>query len=56
MFRFGRGEGNIFQDGIQCVGNEANLLQCIYDGIEVHNCSHYEDAGVSCGNSLYLSS
>ena len=53
MFRFGGGVGNIFQDGIQCVGNEANLLQCIYDGIAVHNCSHYEDAGVSCGNSPY---
>ena len=50
MPQFGGGEGNIFQDGIQCVGNEANLLHCILNGIEVHSCSHYEDAGVSCGN------
>lgn len=39
-------------DGIQCIGNESSILQCIPDGIEKHDdCPPYENAGVSCGNS-----
>ena len=44
---FGGGEVDIILDDIQCVGNEANLLQCTH-GNEVNNC---KAAGVSCGNS-----
>ena len=52
MFRFGGGEGAILLDDIQCFGNEASLLQCIHDGIRQHDCTHDDDAGVSCGNFL----
>ena len=51
VFEFGVRERDRFFDGIQCVGNEANLLRCNIDGFEETNCSHYEAAGVSCGNS-----
>ena len=54
VYKFGGGEGAIFLDNIQCFGKETSLLQCAHNGIVVHNCGHYEDAGVSCGNfSLY---
>ena len=50
IFEFGVREQDKFLDGIKCVGNESNLLQCILDGFEEHNCSNYKAAGVSCGN------
>ena len=55
VFEFGVRERDKFLDGIRCVGNEAMLLQCILDAIQGHNCSYYEAAGVSCGNSLFYS-
>ena len=53
-FVFGGGTGPIFLDNIDCLGNETNLLLCDHNGIEVHDCSHYEDVGVSCGMSQYI--
>ena len=50
MFEFGGGGDRILLDDIQCDGNEANLLQCIHNGIDIHDCVQYEHAGVSCGN------
>ena len=53
VFQFGGGKRrSIFLHDIVCNGNEMNLLQCTHDGIEDHNCDHFEDAGVSCGKSL----
>ena len=43
---FGQGKGNIYLDNVQCNGDESNLLACSYS--EIHNCGHYEDAGVEC--------
>ena len=51
VYAFGGGEGAIFH--FQCYGRETSLLQCAHNGIVVHNCYHYEDAGVSCGNIFY---
>ena len=39
----------IFLDNVNCLGNETNLLLCDHNGIEVHNCVHFEDVGVRCG-------
>ena len=50
VFEFGVREHDRFLDGIQCIGNESNILQCILGGFEEHNCFHHEAAGVSCGN------
>ena len=48
---FGRGSGPILLDDVQCGGTEQRLIQCQRENdnaIGVHNCEHYEDAGVTC--------
>ena len=46
---FGHGSGPIFLDHLNCIGLEANLLQCqATRPTGLHACSHNEDAGVRC--------
>ena len=40
--------GSILLDEVNCTGEEHGLLECAHDGIGVHDCSHYQDAGVRC--------
>ena len=47
---FGVGTGDIVLDDVQCTGSEMTLLECT--ATTSHNCGHYEDAGVTCGNLL----
>ena len=53
---FGRGEGKIWMDSIQCTGDESSLTECDHQGWGSHNCGHDEDAGVICtpGDSNYI--
>ena len=44
--------GGILLDEVNCTGEENQLLECGHNGIGVHDCSHYQDAGVRCtGNA-----
>ncbi|KAJ8257248.1 hypothetical protein GJAV_G00183560 [Gymnothorax javanicus] len=51
---FGQGNDSITLDDLRCSGSEASLDQCSHAGLGIHNCGHYEDAGVTCsGNSSF---
>ena len=45
---FGQGNGPIWLDDINCVGMEISISACHHSGRGVHNCGHYNDAGVVC--------
>lgn len=35
-------------DQLRCTGSEPRLFNCIHNPLGVHDCSHFEDAGVRC--------
>ena len=50
--QFGEGCGIIWLDDVQCNGSESNLFDCPNNGPGIHNCSHSEDASITCKLSL----
>ncbi|XP_041457465.1 scavenger receptor cysteine-rich domain-containing group B protein-like [Lytechinus variegatus] len=48
---FGEGTGDILLDAVECYGNESSILDCLHDGVGIHDCKHDEDAGVRCSIS-----
>lgn len=45
---FGRGDGPIWLDNMECTGDELALTQCNHPPFGVNNCGHGEDASVIC--------
>lgn len=46
--QFGRGNGTIWYDDMNCLGFESGLSGCSSNGYGIHKCSSYHDAGVIC--------
>ena len=42
------GTGLILLDNLGCIGSESRLIDCPHSGLGIHDCGHYEDAGVRC--------
>ena len=51
--RFGSGEGHIWLDNVDCMGNEKNLVNCSLGIVGLNDCTHAEDAGVVCISELH---
>uniref|UniRef100_A0A3B5QL63 Soluble scavenger receptor cysteine-rich domain-containing protein SSC5D n=1 Tax=Xiphophorus maculatus TaxID=8083 RepID=A0A3B5QL63_XIPMA len=51
---FGQGQGDIWLDDMNCIGNESSLLHCYRPPFGENNCGHGEDAGVICSANLRL--
>ena len=45
---FGQGNGPIWLDYVQCVGDEIVISDCYHTGWEFLNCRHNREAGVVC--------
>ena len=50
---YGQGTGPIVLDNLECTGTELSLFSCRHNGINVHNCGHNEDVGVTCMGKLH---
>ncbi|XP_049330176.1 deleted in malignant brain tumors 1 protein-like [Astyanax mexicanus] len=51
---FGRGEGQVWSEELQCRGNESQIHFCPKSSSLKHNCSHDNDVGLVCADSLRL--
>ena len=45
---YGEGYGPIMLDDVRCHGSEDNLFSCETNRIMKHDCTHAQDAGVTC--------
>ncbi|KAI4883681.1 hypothetical protein NFI96_015818, partial [Prochilodus magdalenae] len=45
---FGRGEGRVWSEELQCRGHELHVYLCPKSPSMKHNCSHSNDVGVTC--------
>uniref|UniRef100_A0A3B4E861 SRCR domain-containing protein n=1 Tax=Pygocentrus nattereri TaxID=42514 RepID=A0A3B4E861_PYGNA len=51
---FGRGEGQVWSEELQCRGNESQIHFCPTSSSLKHNCSHDSDVGLVCADSVRL--
>ena len=52
--QFGKGEGIIWMDNLDCTGTESSLADCSFSGWGFHRCNHNQDAGVVCVGDIRL--
>uniref|UniRef100_A0A3B4BQ08 SRCR domain-containing protein n=1 Tax=Pygocentrus nattereri TaxID=42514 RepID=A0A3B4BQ08_PYGNA len=51
---FGKGEGQVWSEELQCRGNESQIHFCPTSSSLKHNCSHESDVGVVCADDVRL--
>ncbi|KAI4896469.1 hypothetical protein NFI96_008001 [Prochilodus magdalenae] len=51
---FGRGEGQVWSEELQCRGNESQIHSCPTSSSLKHNCSHDSDVGLVCAGGVRL--
>ncbi|XP_049334573.1 deleted in malignant brain tumors 1 protein isoform X2 [Astyanax mexicanus] len=51
---FGRGEGQVWSEVLQCRGNKSQIHFCPKSSSLKHNCSHDNDVGLVCAGSVRL--
>ncbi|XP_049332882.1 scavenger receptor cysteine-rich type 1 protein M130-like isoform X2 [Astyanax mexicanus] len=51
---FGRGEGQVWSEELQCRGNKSQTHFCPKSSSLKHNCSHDNDVGLVCSGSVRL--
>ena len=54
MAAYGEGTGPILLDNVNCYGSESSIWQCPANAVGSHDCTHGEDAGVSCGGECNI--
>ncbi|KAI4895562.1 hypothetical protein NFI96_027042 [Prochilodus magdalenae] len=53
---FGRGEGQVWSEELQCRGNESQIHSCPTSPSLKHNCSHDSDVGLVCAGITLVGS
>uniref|UniRef100_A0A4W4GEE7 SRCR domain-containing protein n=1 Tax=Electrophorus electricus TaxID=8005 RepID=A0A4W4GEE7_ELEEL len=51
---FGRGEGQVWTEELQCRGNESQINLCPKSSTLTHDCSHDNDVGLLCAGKKYM--
>jgi hypothetical protein len=46
------GNGKIFLENLNCLGNEMDVETCTFTNWENNHCTHSNDVGIDCGKYL----